>query len=104
MQPHYSGWYVPPGAPLPHQAQHPQHHSLQQHPHPPPGLPGQPHAMPMSPRTQPPPLQGPSMVTQSHAIPSTMPHHSVLISDSNVDNNVTLYRLRRASGRPADVT
>ena len=31
-------------------------------------------------------------------------HHSVLISDSNVDNNVTLYRLRRASGRPADVT
>ena len=32
------------------------------------------------------------------------PHHSVLISDSNVDNNVTLYRLRHASGRPADVT
>ena len=31
-------------------------------------------------------------------------HHSVLISDSNVDNIVTLYRLRRASGCPADDT
>ena len=30
--------------------------------------------------------------------------HSVQISDSDIDNIVTLYRLRRASGRPADVT
>ena len=31
-------------------------------------------------------------------------HHSVRISDGNVDNIVTLYRLRRASGRPLDRT
>ena len=30
--------------------------------------------------------------------------HSVQISDSDIDNIVTLYRLRRASRRPADVT
>ena len=30
--------------------------------------------------------------------------HSVQISDSDIDNIVTLYRLRHASGRPADVT
>ena len=30
--------------------------------------------------------------------------HSVQISDSDIDNIVTLYRLRLASGRPADVT
>ena len=30
--------------------------------------------------------------------------HSVQISDSDINNIVTLYRLRRASGRPADVT
>ena len=30
--------------------------------------------------------------------------HSVQISDSDIDNIVTLYCLRRASGRPADVT
>ena len=30
--------------------------------------------------------------------------HSVQISNSDIDNIVTLYRLRRASGRPADVT
>ena len=30
--------------------------------------------------------------------------HSVQISDSDIDNIVTLYRLRRASGRPADDT
>jgi hypothetical protein len=32
------------------------------------------------------------------------PHHSVLISDSNVDNIVTLYHLRHASRRLADGT
>ena len=32
------------------------------------------------------------------------PHHSVRISDSNVDNIVTFYRLRHTSGRPADDT
>ena len=31
-------------------------------------------------------------------------HHSVRISDSNVDNIVTLYRLKCASGCPADCT
>jgi len=31
-------------------------------------------------------------------------HHSVRISDSNMDNIMTLYRLRRASGRPPDCT
>ena len=30
--------------------------------------------------------------------------HSVQISDGDIDNIVTLYRLRRASGRPADDT
>jgi hypothetical protein len=33
-----------------------------------------------------------------------IPHHSVRISDSNMDNIMTLYRLRRASGRPPDCT
>src|ERR1700691_879091 len=36
--------------------------------------------------------------------PSPEPHHSVLISDSNVDNIVTLDRLRHASRCPADDT
>src|SRR6266853_4084810 len=31
-------------------------------------------------------------------------HHSVIIYDSNTHNIVTLYRLRRASGRPPDGT
>jgi hypothetical protein len=31
-------------------------------------------------------------------------HHSVQISDSNIDNMKTLYRLRRLSGRPLDYT
>src|ERR1700722_6001620 len=69
MPPYYGAWYGP--GTLPHQPQHPHH--LQQHPHPPPGAPGQPHAgMPMSPRTQPPPLPRPSTPTQSHAVPNAM--------------------------------
>jgi hypothetical protein len=31
-------------------------------------------------------------------------HHSVLISDSNIDNTMTLCRLRRPSGHPLDYT
>ena len=33
-----------------------------------------------------------------------IPHHSVQISIRYADNIVTLYRLRRPSGRPADYT
>ena len=35
---------------------------------------------------------------------SSIRGHSVQISDGDIDNIVTLYRLRRASGRPADDT
>jgi hypothetical protein len=38
--------------------------------------------------------------SRSSAIGSTISHHSVLISDSYVDNTMTLYRLRRWNGRP----
>ena len=68
------------------QVQHPQHH---QHPHAPTGPPGQPPSIPMSPRTQSPPLQGPSTTTQSHAIPSTMhtPTHHTNTSHSHTHNS-----------------
>jgi hypothetical protein len=41
-------------------------------------------------------------VVLSHNTYPTPPHHSVLIPDNNIDNTMTLYRLRRASGRPLD--
>ena len=49
-------------------------------------------------------LAGQLYVFQSQMDWVVGPHHSVRISDSNVDNIVTLYRLRRASGRLVDDT
>ncbi|KIK09262.1 hypothetical protein K443DRAFT_452054 [Laccaria amethystina LaAM-08-1] len=66
--PQYNWYPMPPqmSSQAPHQ--HPQHHP------PPPGshIPQHP-GMPMSPRNQPPPLQGPGTPTLSHAVPNT-PH------------------------------
>ncbi|TFK74623.1 hypothetical protein BDN72DRAFT_788870 [Pluteus cervinus] len=79
----WGGYYYPPPAPdqqqymygppgwygVPPQPGHPPHH-------PPPGGHGPAHpGITMSPRTQPPPLQGPGTPTQAHAVP--VPHVSV---------------------------
>ncbi|KAF8622721.1 hypothetical protein AX15_006812 [Amanita polypyramis BW_CC] len=67
--PPYSGWYPMPSQmppPSQHQHQHPSHHP-----------PSGPHSsVPMSPRTHPPPLQGPGTPTVPHAAPTPVPHPS----------------------------
>jgi hypothetical protein len=49
-------------------------------------------------------LKDVSSIHQLETLESSIRGHSVQISDGYVDNMMTLYRLRRPSGRPPDYT